>query len=401
MMRCLVSLSGGGKCVGPPADRTMMALERSTVRRPGPMPTREESLSVLELHDGATRREINDAYRQLVQVWHPDPFAHSPKLQLKATERLKRLNDVYNHLTKPAIDHQPPTTQKKPAEHASDVEKWFNVQCPNCSRRGRAKMGQPTATVRVKCPNCGEVFAYSDTAGEDERCVNRAPIMFDPEARGAMDSVRRWIMLIGIAAFLSVGGWVVSQTPWTTSWETRSQPLDIVALKSRQRSGAVAKKAGAAPPGRHQAPATPGCEPGRPASRPQSGGELGPQFRDGLGLLTIINSTDLDALAVLRDAASDDPRRAIYIRAGESGPIKGIHRGSYRLSFQFGNRWLQEGRFCELYGTTRIGEAFQFKEGAVESDRAYSAFEVTLRDVPSSNAETQRLPDRPLPLPAR
>jgi hypothetical protein len=367
------------------------------------MPTREERLAALELGDGATRSEIDEAYHQLVQVWHPDRFAHNPKLQVKATERLKRLNDAYNHLMKPAIDHQPTTThaQRTPAAHAPHGEQWFNVQCPNCARRGRARKGQPAETVRLKCPDCGRVFAWSDAGAEDERRVNRTSITFDPAPRSAIDSLRRWIMLVGVATFLSVAGWVVSQTPWTTSWETRSKPLDIVALKSRQRSGATAKQASATQPGHHDASAPPGCEPGRPASRPLSGRELDATSRDGLGLLTITNSTDLDALAVLSDAASDEPRRAIYIRAGESGPIKGVHQGGYRLSFQFGNRWLQEGRFCEVYGTTTIAEAFQFKEGPVESDRSHSAFEVTLHDVPSGTAETQRLPDRPLPLPTR
>jgi hypothetical protein len=121
-------------------------------------------------------------------------------------------------------------------------------------------------------------------------------------------------------------------------------------------------------------------------------------YREGLGQLTITNATDLDALAVLNDEPSNEPRRAIYIRTGESALLTAVRRGNYRLRFQFGSRWVKEGRFCESYGTATTAEAFQFKEGRAESG-AGSRFEVTLHGVPSGGAEMQRLPDRPLPLP--
>ena len=39
--------------------------------------------------------QIRESYRDLVKVWHPDRFAHDPKLQQKAEEKLKEINLAY------------------------------------------------------------------------------------------------------------------------------------------------------------------------------------------------------------------------------------------------------------------------------------------------------------------
>ena len=54
--------------------------------------------SVLELTPEASLDEVKEAYRDLVKVWHPDRFAHDPKLQGKAQEKLKEINDAYQKL---------------------------------------------------------------------------------------------------------------------------------------------------------------------------------------------------------------------------------------------------------------------------------------------------------------
>ena len=39
--------------------------------------------------------EVRQAYRDLAQVWHPDRFAHSERLQQKAQRNLKRINEAF------------------------------------------------------------------------------------------------------------------------------------------------------------------------------------------------------------------------------------------------------------------------------------------------------------------
>src|SRR4051794_17106010 len=59
---------------------------------------REKCLEVLGLEPTASAQEIKAAYRDLAKVWHPDRFAHDPRLQQKAQEKLKEINDAYRRL---------------------------------------------------------------------------------------------------------------------------------------------------------------------------------------------------------------------------------------------------------------------------------------------------------------
>jgi hypothetical protein len=53
------------------------------------------AFSVLGLPATASSQAVKDAYRDLVQVWHPDRFAGDARLQAKATERMRELNQAY------------------------------------------------------------------------------------------------------------------------------------------------------------------------------------------------------------------------------------------------------------------------------------------------------------------
>jgi curved DNA-binding protein CbpA len=60
--------------------------------------SRERCLEALGLEPGASAQEIKSAYRDLAKVWHPDRFTHDPRLQQKAQEQLKEINDAYRQL---------------------------------------------------------------------------------------------------------------------------------------------------------------------------------------------------------------------------------------------------------------------------------------------------------------
>lgn len=55
-------------------------------------------LSVLDLNEGASAREVSKARRRLVKIWHPDRFAHNPELQEKAQEKVKDINQAHREL---------------------------------------------------------------------------------------------------------------------------------------------------------------------------------------------------------------------------------------------------------------------------------------------------------------
>ena len=60
---------------------------------------RTEALNILGLDDDASAADIKSAYRECVQILHPDRFPNNKKLQDRATEQFKRLQDAYEYLT--------------------------------------------------------------------------------------------------------------------------------------------------------------------------------------------------------------------------------------------------------------------------------------------------------------
>lgn len=57
-----------------------------------------ECYRVLEVAPGASLEEVREAWRDLVQVWHPDRFRANSRLHEKAEERLKKINLAYETL---------------------------------------------------------------------------------------------------------------------------------------------------------------------------------------------------------------------------------------------------------------------------------------------------------------
>ena len=58
----------------------------------------EECYRLFELEPGAGAEAVKQAYRELLKVWHPDRFPDA-KLQKRATEKAKALNEAYHKIT--------------------------------------------------------------------------------------------------------------------------------------------------------------------------------------------------------------------------------------------------------------------------------------------------------------
>lgn len=65
----------------------------------GDLCARCAALQALDLDDDATEKQIRDAYRTLVKVWHPDRFQSDAALRETADSKLKALNAAYLLLT--------------------------------------------------------------------------------------------------------------------------------------------------------------------------------------------------------------------------------------------------------------------------------------------------------------
>jgi hypothetical protein len=55
-------------------------------------------LDILEIESVSSPEELKQAYRDLVQIWHPDRFHGNSKLEKKAGEKLREITGAYNHL---------------------------------------------------------------------------------------------------------------------------------------------------------------------------------------------------------------------------------------------------------------------------------------------------------------
>lgn len=140
---------------------------------------RIEALNILGLDDDATDREIKTAYKECVQILHPDRFAANKKLQDRATEQFKRLQDAYEFL-------QSGRGAKKSAASAAQ---------PRASSRAEARLAG-LAAARTQLVTQRDVLY-------DER--RNAAIMIAAGAAGAILG-RRIVWIAGIAGTLVIWG---------------------------------------------------------------------------------------------------------------------------------------------------------------------------------------------------
>lgn len=68
--------------------------------------------NILDLVPPVRLEDAKQAYKDLVQVWHPDRFTHSPRLQERAETKLKQLNLAYETLV-PLLQAQQKLRQKR------------------------------------------------------------------------------------------------------------------------------------------------------------------------------------------------------------------------------------------------------------------------------------------------
>lgn len=104
----------------------------------------ERYYELLGVAPGASGHELKEAYRDLAKVWHPDRFSHDPRLQQKAQEKLKEINEAYAQLTSgratkrprpaPAPDWSPPAAPAPDWTHAPAVATVARKEQPQRTR---------------------------------------------------------------------------------------------------------------------------------------------------------------------------------------------------------------------------------------------------------------------------
>ncbi|MBF0466160.1 MAG: DnaJ domain-containing protein [Nitrospirae bacterium] len=113
-----------------------------------------KSLEVLGLNSKASPEEIKEAYKDLVKVWHPDRFAHDPKLQKKAGDKLSEINEAYRNLKDYDIKNETGQTEesvKASSEDTKTSEKKESVKDTQTKTQSQSKAtnkSKPRAATR-------------------------------------------------------------------------------------------------------------------------------------------------------------------------------------------------------------------------------------------------------------
>jgi hypothetical protein len=85
----------------------------------------------LGVKPGASTAELKAAYRDMAKVWHPDRFGHDERLQKKAQEMLKEINEAYEQLIsgktprpRSVSSHEEERNRANGSSRDADLSRW-------------------------------------------------------------------------------------------------------------------------------------------------------------------------------------------------------------------------------------------------------------------------------------
>lgn len=172
---------------------------------------RIEALNILGLDDDATARDIKTAYKECVQIFHPDRFATNKKLQERATEQFKRLQDAYELL------------QSDRGGRAS------RAGASDSSARASRSVSYVEAQLAGLAAARTQLVAQRDAVCDERR---NAAVMIAAGVIGAIVG-RRIIWIAGIAGTFVIWG-IVSLISACQNIATIDEHLKEIAMQKRQ-----------------------------------------------------------------------------------------------------------------------------------------------------------------------
>lgn len=102
------------------------------------------SFEILELSPGADMDEARQAYKDLVNIWHPDRFSQNPRLKNKAEKKLKEINAAYEAVEAYLVSPRP------------------RIEATDRETRDQARY-ESRGSQRTRDPDTAEVIAETGT----------------------------------------------------------------------------------------------------------------------------------------------------------------------------------------------------------------------------------------------
>jgi len=109
--------------------------------------TIRRSFEILELQRGATLDDARQAYKDIVNVWHPDRFTANPRLKHKAEQKMKEVNLAYETVKA--------SFQKSPLSNGTLTEEADNN--PRKTHQDNYTAGEQTAKGRSRTEIAAEM----------------------------------------------------------------------------------------------------------------------------------------------------------------------------------------------------------------------------------------------------
>jgi len=100
------------------------------------------ALQTLGLGTNASTREIEDTYRTLVKVWHPDRFQTDLKLRRAAEDKLKEINAAHDYLSIGPVVEEPRFVNEEP-KPVPEAEPQDRDEEPKDRDEQRVKSSEP------------------------------------------------------------------------------------------------------------------------------------------------------------------------------------------------------------------------------------------------------------------
>ena len=122
-------------------------------------------------------RELKAAHRDLAKVWHPDRFVHDPRLQEKAQEKLKEINEAYDLISSGKIP-RPAPSRPEPSRPAPSRPTETVYYSDHTTRRAPREGNSKWAVVSVLLFLA--VFAVTTKVLLDRRSQALPPVEAEP-----------------------------------------------------------------------------------------------------------------------------------------------------------------------------------------------------------------------------
>ncbi len=143
----------------------------------------QQCFETLEVSQGASIEDVRQAYKDLVNIWHPDRVPDNPRLKKKAEEKLKDINLAYEELTS-FLSSQRKThanPQKKPPERPM-------TKTPPPAAPAKTQTYEPYVDDKPKTNFFSTLWNYfskvldvvSEAQGPSNETMGNRPVRFDP-----------------------------------------------------------------------------------------------------------------------------------------------------------------------------------------------------------------------------